>query len=150
MKFTYRRCGNEFQDVPDLARYLLARLARFHRGKQAIDALIADDAIEVLLSHVWPGNVRELANVIEHATILCDSGPIRAEHLPQQLASRQLQGATRLRRGPVTLRDLEMEAILESLERFDGNKPKAAEELGISLKTLYNKLNQVTTLEASA
>jgi two-component system NtrC family response regulator len=70
--------------------------------------------------------------------------------LPQQLASRQLQGAARLRRGPVTLRDLEMEAILESLERNDGNKPKAAEELGISLKTLYNKLNQVTTLEASA
>jgi two-component system NtrC family response regulator len=122
------------QDVPDLARYLLARMAR-NRGKQPLDALIADDAIDVLLSHVWPGNVRELANVIEHATILCDSGPIRAEHLPQQLASR---------------RDLEMEAILESLERNDGNKPKAAEELGISLKTLYNKLNQVTTLEASA
>jgi two-component system NtrC family response regulator len=137
------------QDVPDLARYLLARMAR-NRGKQAIDALIADDAIEVLLSHVWPGNVRELANVIEHATILCDSGPIRAEHLPQQLASRQLQGAARLRRGAVTLRDLEMEAILEALERNDGNKPKAAEELGISLKTLYNKINQVTTLEASA
>ena len=134
------------QDVPDLARYLLAR----HRGKQAIDALIADDAIEVLLSHVWPGNVRELANVIEHATILCDSGPIRAEHLPPQLASRQLQGAARLRRGIVTLRDLEMEAILEALERNDGNKPKAAEELGISLKTLYNKINQVATLEQSA
>jgi DNA-binding NtrC family response regulator len=134
------------QDVPDLARHLLAR----HRGKQAIDALIADDAIGVLLSHVWPGNVRELANVIEHATILCDSGPIRAEHLPPQLASRQLQGAARLRRGVITLRDLEMEAIHEALERNDGNKPKAAEELGISLKTLYNKLNQVNTLEQSA
>jgi two-component system NtrC family response regulator len=135
------------QDVPDLARHLLAR----HRGgKQAIDALIADDAIEILLSHVWPGNVRELANVIEHATILCDSGPIRAEHLPPQLASRQLQGAARGRRGVITLRDLEMEAIHEALERNDGNKPKAADELGISLKTLYNKINQVSTLEQSA
>jgi DNA-binding NtrC family response regulator len=56
------------QDVPDLARHLLAR----HRKRPASEALIADDAIEVLLSHVWPGNVRELANVIEHATILCD------------------------------------------------------------------------------
>ncbi len=135
------------QDVPDLARHLLAR----HRGgKQAIDALIADDAIEILLSHVWPGNVRELANVIEHATILCDSGPIRAEHLPPQLASRQLQGAARGRRGVITLRDLEMEAIHEALDRNDGNKPKAADELGISLKTLYNKINQVSTLEQSA
>ena len=134
------------QDVPDLARHLLAR----HRGKQTGEGLIAQDAIEVLLSHIWPGNVRELANVIEHATILCDSGPIRAEHLPQQLASRQLQGAARSRRGIISLRDLEMEAIHEALDRNDGNKPKAAEELGVSLKTLYNKLNQVNSLEQSA
>jgi DNA-binding NtrC family response regulator len=134
------------QDVPDLARHLLAR----HRKRPASEALIAEDAIEVLLSHVWPGNVRELANVIEHATILCDSGPIRAEHLPQQLYSRQLQGAARGKRGVVTLRDLEMDAIHEALERNDGNKPKAADELGISLKTLYNKLNQVNSLEQSA
>jgi DNA-binding NtrC family response regulator len=134
------------QDVPDLARHLLAR----HRKRPASEALIAEDAIEVLLSHVWPGNVRELANVIEHATILCDSGPIRAEHLPQQLYSRQLQGAARGKRGVITLRDLEMDAIHEALERNDGNKPKAADELGISLKTLYNKLNQVNNLEQSA
>jgi DNA-binding NtrC family response regulator len=134
------------QDVPDLARHLLAR----HRKRPASEALIAEDAIEVLLSHVWPGNVRELANVIEHATILCDSGPIRAEHLPQQLYSRQLQGAARGKRGVITLRDLEMDAIHEALERNDGNKPKAADELGISLKTLYNKLNQVNSLEQSA
>jgi DNA-binding NtrC family response regulator len=134
------------QDVPDLARHLLAR----HRKRPASEAQIAEDAIEVLLSHVWPGNVRELANVIEHATILCDSGPIRAEHLPQQLYSRQLQGAARGKRGVITLRDLEMEAIHEALERNDGNKPKAADELGISLKTLYNKLNQVNSLEQSA
>jgi two-component system NtrC family response regulator len=51
---------------------------------------------------------------------------------------------------PLTLREIEMQAICESLERNDGNKPKAAEELGVSLKTLYNKLNQVNTLEKSA
>ena len=50
----------------------------------------------------------------------------------------------------MTLRDLEMQAIHESLDRHDGNKPAVAEELGVSLKTLYNKLNQASSLEKSA
>jgi two-component system NtrC family response regulator len=103
-----------------------------------------------LKNHVWPGNVRELANVIEHATILCDSGPIRREHLPYQFDARQLIGAARQKPGPISLRELEMEAIHDALERNGGNKPKAADQLGISLKTLYNKLNQEGTLEKSA
>ena len=52
--------------------------------------------------------------------------------------------------GPLSLKDLEMQAIHESLARHDGNKPRAAEELGISLKTLYNKLNQTAVLEKTA
>ncbi|MGI9427133.1 MAG: sigma-54-dependent transcriptional regulator [Bythopirellula sp.] len=131
-------------DVPDLALHLLSR---FRRGAEA---KLADDAVEALRGHVWPGNVRELANVIEHSTILCDEGPIRREHLPQHFDSRQLQGAARQRRGVITLRELEMEAIIEALERNDGSKPKAAEQLGVSLKTLYNKLNSATELEKSA
>ncbi|MCA9232230.1 MAG: helix-turn-helix domain-containing protein, partial [Planctomycetales bacterium] len=71
-------------------------------------------------------------------------------HLPQHFDSRQLQGAAKQRRGPMTLRDMEMEAIHEALERNEGNKPKAAEQLGISLKTLYNKINQANELEKSA
>ncbi len=132
------------EDVPDLARYLLRR----HR--RGAEAELAEDAIHALLGHVWPGNVRELANVIEHATILCDAGPIRREHLPQHFDSRRLQGAAKHRRGAITLRELEMEAIHEALERTDGSKPKAAEQLGVSLKTLYNKLNQASELEKSA
>jgi len=134
------------EDVPDLARHLLTR----HRGLRPKDSELAEDAVEALLGHVWPGNVRELANVIEHATILCDTGPIRHEHLPQHFDSRQLQGAAKLRRGPVTLREMEMDAINDTLERTGGNKPQAAEELGISLKTLYNKLNQANELEKTA
>jgi DNA-binding NtrC family response regulator len=134
-------------DVPELARFLLAR----HRRSTKVDeSSIADDAIAALTSHVWPGNVRELANVIEHATILCDSGPIRGENLPQHFASRQLVGHARQRPGVITLRELEMEAIHDALERTGGNKPKAADQLGISLKTLYNKLNQEGSLEKSA
>jgi two-component system NtrC family response regulator len=97
------------------------------------------EAIEVLKSHVWPGNVRELANVIERAAILCDELPIAPDHLPLQFHT-----PARFRSlGPMTLDELELHAIHAALARHDGNKPKAAEELGVSLKTLYNKLNMV-------
>ena len=135
------------EDIPKLASHLLAR---FRPKGQGFDHQLTDAALTALKSHVWPGNVRELANVIEHATILCDSGPIDAEHLPQHFNRRQLNGAAKSQLGPMTLRDLEMEAIHQALERHDGNKPKAADELGISLKTLYNKLNQSASLEKSA
>jgi DNA-binding NtrC family response regulator len=138
---------DRLDDIPDLADHLLGRF----RGKAIPSSRqIASDAIEALKSHVWPGNVRELANVLEHATILCDDGPITAAHLPAHFNRRQLTGAAANRPGPISLRDLEMQAIYQALERHGGNKPKAAEELGISLKTLYNKLNQASELEKSA
>ena len=129
-------------DIPELAQHLLKR---FRPAAKPIEQQLTDDAITALKSHVWPGNVRELANVIEHATILCDAGPIGADHLPRHFARRQLSSSA-ASRGPVTLKQLEMEAIHASMERHDGNKPKVAEELGISLKTLYNKLNAEATL----
>lgn len=135
------------EDIPELAEHLLVRF----RGKSPTGTRqLADDAVLALKSHVWPGNVRELANVIEHATILCDGGPITAAHLPTHFDRRQLTGAAASHPGPISLRDLEMQAIFQALERHGGNKPKAAEELGISLKTLYNKLNHVSDLEKSA
>ena len=85
--------------------------------------------------------------MIEHATIVCDHPPIEPEHLPQRFGSRSVKLGPI---GPVTLRDLEMHAIHESLQRHNGNKPEAAEELGVSLKTLYNKVNQASGLEKSA
>jgi len=133
-------------DIQELATHLLNRL----RPRNGAGPALTLDALDALKSHVWPGNVRELANAIEHATILCDSGPISADHLPAQLHRRQLQGAAATRLGPVSLRDLEMQAIYQALERHGGSKPKAADELGISLKTLYNKLNSVGELEKSA
>jgi DNA-binding NtrC family response regulator len=88
--------------------------------------------------------------VIEHATILCEEGPITAAHFPSHFNRRQLTGAAATNPGPISLRDLEMQAIYQALERNGGSKPKAADELGISLKTLYNKLNQASDLEKSA
>ena len=124
------------EDIPLLAQHLLRR----HRADGADDQLFTEAAMTELQSHQWPGNVRELANVIEHATILCDALPIDVENLPRNFGRRQLRKEIR-DSGPMTLRELELIAIGKSIDRNDGNKPAAAEELGVSLKTLYNKLN---------
>ena len=92
-------------------------------------------------SACWPGNVRELANVIEHATILCDEVRSGAEHLPMNFRRVACTAPHFKPIGSATLREIEMQVIQQTLDGR-GNKPKAAEELGISLKTLYNKLNR--------
>ncbi|MEX2176009.1 MAG: sigma-54 dependent transcriptional regulator [Pirellulaceae bacterium] len=134
-------------DLQSLAEHLFRR---FRPGLKANDVLFTPEAVELLQKHTWPGNVRELANVIEHATILCDHPPITPEHLPQRFDSRRAATSKVRITGPITLRDLEMQAIYEALERHGGNKPNAAEELGVSLKTLYNKLNQTVLAERAA
>jgi DNA-binding NtrC family response regulator len=140
------------EDVIQLARHFAVR---FREGARPQDELFTPEAIQVLSEHPWPGNVRELANVIERAMILCDAGPITPEHLPNRFESRRPRPAAAALKAvgsaPQTLREIEMQVIYQALERLGGNKPKAAEELGISLKTLYNKLNQAHgSLEKSA
>jgi len=134
-------------DIPVLARHLAER---FRTGLTDKTTVFSSDTVELLQSHNWPGNVRELANVVEHAMILADELPILPEHLPSRFGARKAAVPDTATSGPQTLRELEMQAIYAALERHDGNKPKAAEELGISLKTMYNKLNQTQGLKKSA
>ncbi len=134
------------EDIPELAWHLAAR---FRPNLPPQQDVFAPRVLAELAEHSWPGNVRELANVIEHAMILCDRLPITLEHLPRRFTSRRIRRPGFGTSGR-TLRELEMEAIHDALDRHGGNKPKAAQELGISLKTLYNKLNQAAALEKSA
>lgn len=139
-------------DIPALAAHLLRRFAPKRGGAESP---ITPEAVEALQAHDWPGNIRELANSIERATILAGGGPIRPEHLPTQPAIRRnptsSSGNSPALAGPhfsildgtPTLRDIEMKYIQVVLERHHGNKPAASKELGISLKTLYNKINQL-------
>jgi DNA-binding NtrC family response regulator len=138
------------QDIPDLARHLLARAAR--RPIEQVADLLSPEAVDVLLEHRWPGNVREMANVMEHAYILSGAQRITPEHLPHHLLALPAKAATlsltaatssQAAAGGRTLREIEMEHILRVLEKHGGQKPPTADELGISLKTLYNKLNQL-------
>lgn len=129
------------EDIPLLARHLARR---FRPNLRPDDPLLSPEAEAELLGYHWPGNVRELANTIEHALILCDELPIRPEHLPARFsAPRAAQPVVRTGAAQ-SLREIELQAVYDALERHGGNKPKAAEELGVSLKTLYNKLNQAT------
>lgn len=137
------------RDRPDDIPLLADHLARRFRPAIPPGApIFAPEVLSELRAYAWPGNVRELANVIEHALILCDRLPIAVEHLPRRsTASPTVAVRSAAAR---TLREIEMQAIYEALDRHQGNKPKAAQELGISLKTLYNKLNQAAELERSA
>lgn len=130
-------------DIPALARSLAAR----HLKKSEIPAeALTPETIAVLRGHEWSGNVRELANAMEHACILWDGQRIRPEDLPNSVSGRAASDeqpfhVTNFPR-PMTLREIETEVIQQTLEKYGGDKPKTAEELGIALKTLYNKLNQ--------
>jgi two-component system NtrC family response regulator len=151
------------EDLPELVRHFVHK-ARPQTPPDAV--VVMPEVLETLAHHRWPGNIRELANVIEHALVLCDDLPLSVEHLPARLgaalphataAAKAAAGtvaeatgglvappvAATPPRKPESLRDLEMRAILEGLERNHGNKARTAEELGISLKTLYNKLHQL-------
>jgi two-component system NtrC family response regulator len=145
------------EDLPDLVRHFI-RKSRPQTPPEAV--LVADDAVRAMMQHRWPGNIRELANVVEHALVLCDELPLLLDHLPARLGAgvarpAALQDATEAAPTtparpspaaagrPLSLRELEMQAIQEGLERNHGNKARTAEELGISLKTLYNKLHQL-------
>ena len=137
-------------DIPLLAAHLYQRFSGTAGDPQS---LFTTEAIKRLTEHPWPGNIRELANTIEHATILCSELPIDVEHLPGRFSDPQTVGSlsqVTIASGPISLRELEIQAINAALDRHQGNKPKVAQELGISLKTLYNKLNQASDLEKSA
>lgn len=127
-------------DVPALAEALLLRVRPTAAGQSPY---FTESVRERLQNHSWPGNVRELANVIEHASVMCDRLPIDVEHLPSHLGQPRIAIAPQTINQPeiLSLRDMEQRMIEAALERHHGNKTAAAQELGVSIKTLYNKLN---------
>ncbi|MFO0925974.1 MAG: sigma-54 dependent transcriptional regulator [Gemmataceae bacterium] len=141
-------------DITHLAVHLLARAAQ--RPVEAVAPLLSPEVMKVLQEHDWPGNVRELANVMEHAFILAGGRRITPEHLPHLV--RRVVGTVRgpaLMAAPVdqtprTLEEIEIEHLLRVLEKHGGNKTSAAAELGISLKTMYNKLNRLNAERKAA
>lgn len=122
-------------DVEDIARDLVAGLNAQHGSDKALSA----QALKALRAYPWPGNVRELRNTIERAFILSD-GQIELD-LPRQTPPRVdvRDNVMSLPLG-ATLAHAQQRFIVASLRHFEGDKPRTAKALGISLKTLYNRL----------
>lgn len=127
------------EDIPLLAQHFVERFAA-EAGKRIRG--ITPKAMDILQSYSWPGNIRELRNTIERGVILCDGDMIDESHLPPEMEPDDSAGAVIKLSLGMPLREVEKEYILGSLRRNKGNKSRTAEILGISEKTLYNKLNR--------
>jgi DNA-binding NtrC family response regulator len=132
-------------DVPLLVEACIGDFnARNGRSVAALDPA----AMAILEQYSWPGNVRELRNVIERATIVAEGRVITPADLPDLNGGgkRQVEPANALKAG-TTVADAERQLILLTLQHTGGNKTRAAEMLGISLKTLHNKLHRLASEE---
>ncbi|MBW2123540.1 MAG: sigma-54-dependent Fis family transcriptional regulator, partial [Deltaproteobacteria bacterium] len=127
------------EDIPLLVDHFLKKIAE--RGGPRREVVISQEGRALLLKYDWKGNVRELENFVERAALVCEDGVIYPRHF-------FLDGTVKLRtesRGvPVgsTLKEMERQLILKTLEEVEGNRTRAAKVLGISIRTLRNKLNE--------
>jgi two-component system, NtrC family, response regulator AtoC len=123
-------------DIDLLAEYFLGQL----NERQSAAKRFSEDALERLRSHSWPGNVRELKNVVHRAFIMADQ-EITPRNLPREVGGDSgFQRSLNFQVGS-SIEEVERRLIMATLEAYVGNKRKTADVLGVSLKTLYNRLN---------
>jgi len=134
------------EDIPLLVATLLKVINAKH-GMKVTDT--SKDVMDRLCAHSWPGNVRELRNVVERAAILAGEGTISAQHLPPgfggaPIRTQQASSSENELRLPVgsTIEQAERALIELTLTHVKNNRTRAAEVLGISQKTLFNKLKE--------
>jgi len=137
------------EDIPALAEAMLAELNRKHDCR-ASD--LDPETVQTLMSYAWPGNIRELRNILERAVIVAHEGSVLPKHLPRGFGSSVVEAETpaiperelslNIQAGS-ELREIENAYILLTLRLTRNNKRRAAEILGISVRTLHNRLGQI-------
>ncbi|MFQ5753866.1 MAG: sigma-54-dependent transcriptional regulator, partial [bacterium] len=128
----------------DLLPLLNEFLSQFNQKNNKNISGFSSECLEVFRNYNWPGNVRELKNVVERAVILCIEDEIQLQHLPKNIfkpESTEITDSENFLQGK-TLQQIEKEVIFKTLKMTKNNKTKAAQLLGISLKTMHNKLNK--------
>lgn len=125
------------EDIPLLARHILEKFGRRIQGHARA---ISPEAMALLQRYEFPGNVRELENILEHALIMCKEPLIQPHHLPSYLLGleQELEAAM-----DTKMREVQTRTILQVLRKHNGNKLKAAKELGIHRTTLWRKLKEL-------
>src|SRR5271170_3556951 len=138
-------------DIPLLVEHMLRDINTKH-GKHVRG--VGSEVMDIFMSHTWPGNIRELRNVLERAAIMCEKDLISRSALPEEFGKNSAKGPSNLAsiKFPVgtTVDAMERELILQTLNATGNNKTRAADLLGISLKTLHNKLKEYGTERAEA
>ncbi len=127
-------------DIPALATFFIAKHAKAN-GREPMG--MTAEALDVLASYPWPGNVRELENAIERAVVMCNGVQIEPRHLPPSLRAmgdRPINGLPPIPGS--TLAQLERYAIMETLKAHGGSTSRAAEVLGISVRTVQYRLQE--------
>ncbi|MFQ6112452.1 MAG: sigma-54-dependent transcriptional regulator [bacterium] len=144
----YRLCVMEIDLPPlrDRMSDLLPLLGEFlkiynERNNKSVKGF-SPECLEVLRKYHWPGNVRELKNTVERAVILCAGDTIQLQHLPNQIFKPHVKDSAVSVELGRTLDEIEKEVIFKTLRMTNNNKTKAAKFLGISLKTMHNKLKK--------
>src|SRR5204862_2384756 len=127
----------------DLPLLIQSFISEFNTRNGRSVAAVDDHAMRVLERYSWPGNVRELRNVIERATIVAEGRFIQVKDLPPLAEGAHGGPAQSGLTAGMTVEEAERQLILVTLQHTNDNKTHAAEMLGISLKTLHNKLNRL-------
>jgi two-component system response regulator AtoC len=131
-------------DVPELVAHFLETIRGAGSGPFKIDA----EAMEAIRRYTWPGNVRELRNAVERMMLLAEGGRITVACLPPEVG--RAVARDELSAEELNLEKVERHLILKALRACGGRKTEAAERLGISLRTLYNKLQIYKAEETAA
>jgi two-component system response regulator HydG len=128
---------NRKEDIPLLAdQFLQESRDRHRRG----DICFSPELNEFLSQYDWPGNVRQLKNTIENMVVMGKQNPLSIEDLPAYFSGNPSAPKSTFHLGDGQLQQMERTAIVSALDRFHGNRTRAAEALGISVRTLQRKI----------
>jgi two-component system response regulator HydG len=130
-------------DIVLLVEHFAEKFAK--KNRRALDK-ITDQCMNYLKQYSWPGNVRELENAIERGIILMRGTELTEKSLPLPIQKMSLKESEIDEQSPTSLFDVEKQLIMKTIKETDGNKSEAARRLGITRKTLQNKLNKYNDL----